>query len=204
MCAVTQGFIMKARLPSSVRSMGLALAAGVLLAAPAHAVQFALSGVSGDVFSYTLTYDPLDNYAIPGWEDRATIRLSGLTGVVSAAGPTSTSYDNEFGNSVNLNWTAEVLAGGSEVVFTHIGPGTGNYDVPMYVYGFSISAPGQGVGVVAFETSGFRTDTTNGLIDRDIAGRVGGPVPVPEPATWALLLSGLFIAAAASKDRRRA
>ena len=184
--------------------MGLALAAGVLLAAPAHAVQFALTGVGSGVFSYTLTYDPLDNYAIPGWEDIATIRLSGLTGVVSAAGPTSTSYDNEFGNSVNLNWTAEVLAGGTEVVFTHIGPGTGNYDVPMYVYDFSITAPGQGVGVVSFETSGFRTDTTNGLIDRDIAGRVGGPVPVPEPATWALLLSGLFIAAAASKGRRRA
>lgn len=181
--------------------MGLALAAGVLLAAPAHAVQFALSGVAGDVFSYTLTYDPLDNYAIPGWEDRATIRLSGLTGVVSAAGPTSTSYDDGFGNAINLNWTAEVLSGGTEVVFTHMGPGTGNYDVPMYVYGFSITAPGQVAGVVAFETSGFRTDTTNGLFDRDVMGTAVGPVP--EPSTWALLLGGLVVAAGATKLRRR-
>ncbi len=181
--------------------MGLALAVGVLLAAPAHAVQFALSGVAGGVFSYTLTYDPLDNYAIPGWEDRATIRLSGLTGVVSAAGPTSTSYDDEFGNAINLNWTAEVLAGGTEVVFTHMGPGTGNYDVPMHVYGFSITAPGQGAGAVAFETSGFRTDTTNGLFDRDVMGSAVGPVP--EPSTWALLLGGLVVAAGATKLRRR-
>jgi hypothetical protein len=179
------------------------MAAGVLLASPAQAVQFNLSGVASDVYTYTLTYDPLDNYAIPGWEDRATVHLTGLSGVVSATGPSSTSYDNEFGNSVNLAWTAEVLAGGTEVLFTHIGPGTGNYDVPMFVYGFSITAPGQGLGTVAFETSGFRTDTTNGLFDRDVVGRVGGPTAVPEPATWALLIGGLAVTGAVAQRRRR-
>lgn len=183
--------------------MGLALAAGVLLAAPAHAVQFDLASFASGVYTYTLTYDPMDNYAIPGWEDRATIHLTGLSGVVAATGPTSTSYDNEFGNAVNLAWTAEVLAGGTEVLFTHIGPGTGNYDVPMFVYGFSIEAPGQGVGTVAFATSGFRTDTPEGAFDRDVSGSVSGPVPVPEPETWALLISGLAVAAGASKLRRR-
>jgi hypothetical protein len=190
-------------LPSVFRNTGLALAAAVLLAGPAHAVQFDLSGVAGDVYSYTLTYDPLDNYAIPGTEDRATILLTGLSGVVSATGPTSTSFPNAYIDGLNLAWTAEVLAGGTEVLFTHIGPGTGNFDSPMYVYGFSITAPGQTSGTVSFETSGFRTDVTYGLTDRDVTGTTIGPTAVPEPSSLALVLGGLAISAGAAKLRRR-
>lgn len=180
------------------------VAAGLVLsgAQSAHAVGFSLAQQSGDTWTYTLTYDPLDNYAIPGVEDRATIRLSGLSGVVAATGPTSTDYDNAHGNDINLRWTAEVLNGGTEVLWTHIGPGTGNYEVPLHVFGFSVIAPGQVSGEGLFQTTGFSTDIDRGLIDRDVLGAV--TVPVPEPATWALVFSGLLMAGAASRRRRQA
>ena len=181
--------------------LALASAALVMAGTPAaHAVSLSLDSQSGDTWTYTLTYDPLDNYAIPGQANEATVRLTGLAGVVSATGPTSTSYDNAYGNAINLAWTPEVLTGGTEVVWTHVGPGTGNYDIPLYVFGFSITAPGQSSGLIRYETSGFSTDVDRGLIDRDVLGTVVGPVP--EPSTWALTIAGLALVGVAARRRR--
>ena len=190
------------RMSSLPRARTLLAAAALIVGAlsSAHAVSFTLAAQSGDTWTYTLTYDPWDNYAIPGHESEATIHLTGLSGVVSATGPTDTSYDNAYGEGINLAWTAEVLAGGTEVVWTHVGPGTGNYDVPMYVYGFSVTAPGQVSGLASYETTGFSTDIDRGLEDRDVLGTVVGPVP--EPSTWALTLAGLGLVGVAARRRR--
>lgn len=192
---------MRRFVPMSPRAATMAAVFALLGANAAHAVDFSLAAQSGDTWTYTLTYDPLDNYAIPGVEDQATIRLSGLSGVVSATGPSSTDYEDPFGNQVNLRWTAEVLNGGTEVVWTHVGPGTGNYEVPLHVFGFSVFAPGQASGAAVFQTTGFSTDRDRGLIDRDVVGSV--MAPVPEPATWALGLAGLLMTGAAARARRR-
>lgn len=166
----------------------------------AHAVSFTLDAQSGDTWTYTLTYYPWDNYAIPELAGEAKVRLTGLSGVVSASGPTSTSYSNPILSAINLAWTAEVLAGGTEVVWTHVGPGTGNFDVPMHVFGFSVTAPGQVSGSVRYATTGFSTDVDRGLEGRDVVGAVVGPVP--EPSTWALALAGAGLVGWASRRRR--
>jgi hypothetical protein len=52
----------------------------VLMTATAtEAVSFSLSSVGGGVWTYTLTYDPLDNYS--RFQPSTTITLSGLSGV---------------------------------------------------------------------------------------------------------------------------
>ena len=44
----------------------LALVLSALFAPAASAVQFTLASSTATTWTYTLTYDPLDNYAIPG------------------------------------------------------------------------------------------------------------------------------------------
>src|SRR5687768_16437392 len=114
----------------AVRAM--AATAGLLLAGHSQAVEFTLSSVTADTWTYTLTYNALDNYAVLG--GNATLTLTGLQGVTAASGPSSTDFNpGSFIHLVNLNWTAEVLAGGTEVVWTHVGSGTGNFPFDKHV-----------------------------------------------------------------------
>ena len=171
----------------------VAAAGGLLLAAHASAVEFTLSSFGGSTWTYTLTYNPLDNYAIT--EPTATVTLSGLQGVTSATGPTNTDFapPGGFLDLTNLAWTAQVLNGGTTVVWTHVGGGTGNFGSAMHVFGFSVTAPGAFSGPVAFATTGFSTDIPD-AVDRDVSGVVAGPVAaVPEPENWALLAAGLLL-----------
>lgn len=186
----------------SLRRLGSALAASLLwAAAPSHAVQFTLSSQAADTWIYTLTYDPMDNYAVNGAPETATIRLTGLSGVISAAKPTSTDYDDAWLSQVNQNWTPTVLNGGTEVVWTHIGSGTGNFPDAKHVYGFSVTAPGAASGSVQLATTGFTSDVTQGYLPRDINTSVAGPVPEPEAV--ALVLAGLTVVGGALRRQRR-
>jgi hypothetical protein len=163
-----------------------------------EAVSFSLSSVGGGSWIYTLTYDPLDNYSI--FQPSTTITLTGLSGVTSALGPTSTDFDPPGGflDTLNLNWTPAVLDGGTAVSWTHVGSGTGNFGGAKHVFGFTIVAPGAETALVTLVTDGFSRDTTNplpdGTFDLDIATEELGPVApaVPEPTTGVLLGSGLL------------
>lgn len=197
---------MKALLSKSRHAVGIfATTAGLLLASQAQAVQFTLSGNTADTWTYTLTYNPLDNYAITGVATQATLTLSGLSGVTGATGPSSTDFTptGDLLDTVNKAWTAQVLNGGTEVVWTHIGPGTGNFDVDKHVFGFTVTAPGATTGVASFVTTGFSTDTSNGLIPRDITTQVAGPTAVPEPESLALILAGLVTVGGLARRARQ-
>jgi hypothetical protein len=176
------------------RAASVALVAGVLAAPGASAVQLTLESSVGGVYSYTLTYDPFDNYNQPTTVVfPTTISISGLFGVTDASGPTSTDFAPAGGllDTVNLLWTPTILAGGTQVVWTNASEdaGTGNFDDPKHVFGFSITAPDTITGDVLLETSGFGTDDTPSE-DRDVLnGIIEGPV-VPEPGTLSLLLAG--------------
>ncbi len=196
---------MMSRALRQMMSRCLAPAAMVLAlgaALPAHALQFTLSAQSGDTWTYTLTYDPLDNYAIPGLASTATIRLTGLSGVTSAGLPTSTDFDDAWISNLNKAWSPTVLDGGTAVEWTHIGPGTGNFDVPKHVFGFTVTAPGAVTGTAHVVTNGFSTDIDRGAFDRDISAAVAGPVP--EPESLALALGGLGVVGAFAWRRQRA
>jgi hypothetical protein len=187
----------------------LALPVVISLPAPAVAGSFVGSQTGPTLWTYTLTYDPLDNYSI-FQPYTTTITLTGLFGVTGATPPTSTDFVEPWINSVNLNWTPSVSAGGTEVVWTHDGPGTGNFGVPMGVYGFTISATAAVDGTVPVATEGFSRDMTNplpnGTFDVDFTGATHGPVanPIPEPATLLLFGSGLFGLANRWRKRRLA
>jgi hypothetical protein len=179
-------------------------AAALLLTGHAAAVEFTLSSVTADTWTYTLTYNPLDNYAI--LTDTATLTLSGLQGVTAASGPTSTDYTPTGGflDLTNLDWTAEVLGGGTEVVWTHVGSGTGNFGEDKHVFGFSVTAPGASTGIATFATTGFSTDTSNGSLDRNISIQVEGPVgAIPEPDIYALMFGGLGALGWVGRRRRK-
>ena len=179
------------------RSIMTALACLLLFPSAARAVSFDLTAVAPGVWTYTLTYDPLDNYSI--FQPSTTISLTGLFGVTSATGPSSTDFPGNL-DLINLNWTTQVLGGGTSVVWTHVGSGTGNFSVPMHAFGFQVFAPGAATGVASLVTDGFSRDITDPLpgggFDLDINTTVDGPTsaattPVPEPATIASLAMGL-------------
>ena len=180
----------------------------LMTAAVSEAVSLSLSSVGGGVWTYILTYDPLDNYSI--FQPSTTITLSGLSGVTNAAGPTSTDFDPSGGplDLINLDWTPAVLAGGTAVSWTHIGAGTGNFPEAKHVFGFTIVAPGAQTGPVALVTDGFSRDTSNplpdGSFDLDISTEALGPAAaaVPEPTTGLLLGSGLLWALRSRKRSR--
>jgi PASTA domain len=135
-------------------------------------------------WTYTLTYDPLDNYAVcPSPGNIATITLTGMAGVVDATAPTSTDFDAS-GNAVNLLWTSQVSGGGSVVTWTHSGPGTGNFDIQKHVYGFKVfTATPAPSGTVNVVSSGFSIDVSvtgpcpvQPADDRDFTATTQGPV----------------------------
>src|SRR5215470_10687424 len=87
-----------------------------LVAAPAEAASFTGTQTGPTEWTYTLTYDPLDNYAVcPPPGNIATITLSGLAGVVSATLPSSTDFDPPGGflDLVNLEWIPQLSGGGT-------------------------------------------------------------------------------------------
>jgi hypothetical protein len=180
----------------------------LMSAAVSEAVSFSLSSVGGGVWTYTLTYDPLDNYSI--FQPSTTITLTGLSSVTGASGPTSTDFDPPGGflDTLNLDWAPAVLDGGTAVSWTHIGSGTGNFGEAKHVFGFSIAAPGAQTAAVSLMTDGFARDTTNPLpdgsfdldISTDALGPVAGVAAVPEPTTGLLIGSGLLWA---FRSRRR-
>jgi hypothetical protein len=145
-------------------------------------------------WTYTLTFAPLVNYSV--FQNTTNITLTGLSGVTSAAGPTSTDFPSGGSpvdlNAVNLNWSAAVLNGGTKVVFTHAGPGTGNFGDFRHAFGFTINASGAVNGAAPLATSGFSRDTTNALpnetFNLDITGTTDGPVRVAssqlQPRLW--------------------
>ena len=93
----------------------------LMTATVSEAVSFSLSSVGGGVWTYTLTYDPLDNYS--RFQPSTTITLSGLSGVSDAFGPTSTDFDPPGGDldTLNLAWTPAVFGGGTIVSWTNTG-----------------------------------------------------------------------------------
>lgn len=174
------------------------LLTAILLFLPVSASAVLLTGsqTSSGVWTYDLTYEPLDNYSI--FQSSTTIALTGLFGVTGATGPTSTDFSPTGGllDASNLNWTASILDGGTTVQWTHVGPGTGNFNVDKHVYGFQIFATGATDGLASYVTDGFERDTSNplsgGSFDLDVSGTVIGPVnAVPEPSILALLAAGL-------------
>ncbi len=157
----------------------------IIIPSDAFAVMFTGSQTASGEWTYNLTYNPLDNYAT--CESSATITLTGLAGVTSASGPTSTDFapPGGFVDTVNLAWTPAVLDGGTKVVWTHIGPGTGNFGEDKHVFGFKVFAHAID-GTVNVATNGFEVDqSTSGCLDpknRDIVATTSGPAT---PATLA-------------------
>jgi hypothetical protein len=138
-------------------------------------------------WTYTLTYDPQDNYAVcPPPGDIATITLSGLQGVVDATAPTSTDFVPVGGmlDTGNQEWIPEVSADGTSVTWTHNGPGTGNFGIDKHVYGFKvITASPATNGTVDAASEGFSVDVSDTgpcpVIpedDRDFTHTTNGPV----------------------------
>jgi hypothetical protein len=144
------------RLLSLTFSRANVLIPALLLASawPAQAVQWTLASAVGHTWTYTLTFDPLDNYSI--YQANTTITMSGLYGVTNAGAPTSTDFPSN--GALQLLWTPQVLNGGTSVVWTHVGSGTGNFSQTLHVFGFTITAPSAVSGNVSFATSGMSLD----------------------------------------------
>ena len=175
-----------------------------------QAVQWTLTSAGPPVWTYTLTFDPLDNCNL--FVNPTTITMTGLTGVTSAGAPTSTDFTGSLDTN-NRNFTPAVLNGGTTVVWTNPTCGTGNFGVAKHVFGFTVTAPTAPNGTVSFATSGMARDTgvSNSL---DVSGSVAGPgtgtgtgappagVPAASPLTLVLLSIGLAAAGALQVKRR--
>jgi hypothetical protein len=159
-------------------------------------VHWIASQTGPSTWTYTLQIDSLDNFNIS--QSSTTITMTGLSGVTSATGPNSTDFPEPFNTNLQA-WTAQVLNGGTKVVWTITGGGTGNFPTVKHIYGFSITAPGMSNGTVSYATNGFQVD--GGPIV-DISGTIAGPSgpgpSTPAPAatnfTLALMFIGLALA----------
>jgi hypothetical protein len=181
----------------------------VLLASAwqAQAAHWTLSSAGPPTWTYTLTFDPEDNYNL--FQNPTTITMTGLTGVTAAGAPTSTDFPAGSLTTNNLAWTPQVLNGGTKVVWSNSIGGTGNFPVAKNVFGFSITAPTAVNGTVAFATSGVAQDTGTPN-SRDVSGSVSGPaatgsvntVPAAGPLTLVLLSFGLAATGAWQVKRR--
>lgn len=142
----------------------------------AGAVSFTNTQAGPNTWVYTLTFAPEDNYSVA--QPSTTITLTGLVGVTSATGPTSTDFPNGNSAAINLMWTPQVVNGGTTVVWTHVGGGTGNFNSVQHVYGFSVSAEAPN-GTASLATSGFSRDANyplpGGGFGLDITANVVGP-----------------------------
>ena len=176
----------------------------------AQAVQWTLTSAGPPTWTYTLTFDPLDNCDI--FVAPSTITMSGLTGVTAAGVPTGSDFTGSLDTN-NRNWTPVVSGGGTKVVWTNPTCGTGNFGVPKHVTGFTITAAGSTNGTATFATVGMAKDTgTPNSIDG--TGSVAGPAPAavaplpqPVPTTselaLALLFLGLLVIGMRQVNRRR-
>jgi hypothetical protein len=167
---------------------GLILAFLVFVAAPAHAASFVGTQTGPNEWTYTLTYHPQDNYGIASCGSPvATIRLTGLRGVVEATAPTSTDFVPTGPGSLdqtNLAWTPQVSEDGTSVTWTHLGPGTGNFGVDKHVFGFKVlTATSLANDKVNVASDGFSLDTSGSpsCADRDFIATTDGPAAVFEP-----------------------
>jgi hypothetical protein len=179
--------------PWSLLLSTVLLAPSVVLADDSHP---GFTGVQTgpNEWTYALTFAPLLNYSIfrgprptnmtreeMDKSNPTTITLTGLFGVVAASGPTSTDFPAlSPADATNRDWSATVLDGGTKVVYTKVGGGTGNYPSFRHAFGFTIRASRAVNGTVSLATHGFSRDTTYSLSDGsfnlDIKGTIDGPV----------------------------
>jgi hypothetical protein len=161
----------------------------------AQAVQWTLTSAGPPTWTYTLTFDPLDNCNL--FVSPSTITMTGLTGVTAAGAPTSSDFPSGSLDTNNRNWVPQVLNGGTKVVWTNTTCGTGNFGVAKHVIGFTVTAAASPNGTASFATTGMAKDTgsSNSL---DVSGSVAGPastgtpaVPAASPLTLVLLSLGL-------------
>ena len=162
----------------------LTLALFALASPPAHAASFVGTQTGPNEWTYTLTYDPDDNYGISECgSGTATITLSGLVGVVDATAPESTDFDppGGFADMVNLAWIPQVSGDGTVVTWTHEGSGTGNFDVAKHVFGFKvITETAVPNGNVRVASDGFSVDIPS-CADRDFVMTTNGPAAEFKP-----------------------
>ena len=140
----------------------------LLAASPCWAVHWISSQTGPSTWTYTLQLDPEDNFNIS--QSPTTITMTGLSGVTAAGAPSSSDYSNF---PCILDWTPQVLGGGTKVVWTNNNCGSGNFPVAKHVYGFTITAPGAMNGTASFATSGFQVDGNGPNLD--ISGTIAGP-----------------------------
>lgn len=181
----------------------------ILLAAAwqAQAVQWTLLQTGPPVWAYTLTFAPEDNYSV--FQGNTTITMSGLTGVTAAGAPSATDFPDPY---PQLTWTPTITNGGTTVIWTKVGGGTGNFDLTLHIYGFNITAAGAPNGQVSFATSGMSRDSGNPLpgggFNLDISGTVAGPAApagtasAPALSPLALLLTSLALGLAGAGQVR--
>jgi hypothetical protein len=157
----------------------------VVAAPPAQAASFVGTQTGPSEWTYTLTYDPQDNYGVSACgSSTASITLSGLTGVVSATPPSATDFDDPTLSATNLAWTPQVSSGGTVVTWTHQGSGTGNFNVAKHVFGFKVTAatpmPNR---IVNVASDGFSLDTSGNppCAERDFRATTLGPAPLFKP-----------------------
>ena len=154
----------------------LACALGVFAVPLVQAASFVGTQTGPNEWTYTLTYDVNDNYAISECgATQATITLSGLTGAVNATSPTS--LDGGL-SATNLLWTPVITAGGTVVTWTHIGPGTGNPTSPAHVFGFKVTTATSATnGTVNVASDGFSVDVNHSPScgERDFVATTNGP-----------------------------
>jgi len=141
-----------------------------------HAVKFIGSKTGPGEWTYNLTYQPHDNFAV--CQPSATITLTNLAGVTSASKPASTDFPTGYVGL--LDWIPTVSNGGTKVVWTHIGGGTGNQFAEKHIFGFKVFSTAID-GTVNVATDGFAYDhsfsgSTCPTTDRDIVTTTSGPV----------------------------